>query len=104
MDASLIHGIVAFGRFKEIREGDNLVMEHDSKDWIWYPLATCHDAFFCLAPHVEDLKQRLEEGLLGLYRTFDPLKSFVAQNLIAGRPYNPESFEADLKTGKNIFD
>jgi len=104
MDASLIHGIVAFGRFKEIREGNNLVMEHDSKDWIWYPLATCHDAFFCLAPHVEDLKQRLEEGLLGLYRTFDPLKSFVAQNLIPGRPYNPESFEADLKTGKNIFD
>jgi hypothetical protein len=104
MDASLVHGIVAMGRFKEVRDGDALVMQHKMEDWIWYPLATCHDAFFCLAPHVEDLKQRLEEGLLGLYRTFDPLKSFAAQNLTPGRPYNPSPFKTGLKTGKNIFD
>jgi hypothetical protein len=53
---------------------------------------------------VEDLKQRLEEGLLGLYRTFDPLKSFAAQNLTPSRPYNPSPFKTGLKTGKNIFD
>ena len=104
MDAALIHGVVAYGRFKEIREGDDLVMEHDAKDWIWYPLATCHDAFFCLAPHVEDLKQRLEEGLFNLYEVFDPLKSFVSQNLNPGQPFNPEPLKTGLKTGKNIFD
>lgn len=104
MDAALIHGVVAYGRIKEIREGDDLVMEHDSKDWIWYPLATCHDAFFCLAPTVEDLKERLEEGLFNLYDTFDPLKTFVSQNLIPGQPFNPEPLKTGLKTGKNIFD
>ena len=104
MDASLIHLIVAFGRFKELRVGDGLEMEHDIKDWIWYPVATCHDAFFCLAPHAKDLKERLEQGLLELYSAFDPLKSFVAQNLIPDRPYDPEPFKPSLKTGKNIFD
>ena len=104
MDATLIHLVVAFGRFKELRVGDGLEMEHKIEDWIWYPVATCHDAFFCLAPYAKDLKERLEQGLLELYSKFDPLRTFVAMNLIPDQPYNPTPFNPNLKTGKNIFD
>jgi hypothetical protein len=105
MDASLIHLIVALGRFREIRVGDGLEMEWDGlAGMIYYPIVTCHDAFFCLAPHAKDLKERLEQGLLAIYETFDPLKSFVSQNLISDQPYNPRPFNPSLKTGKNIFD
>ena len=77
-------------------------MEHDIKDWIWYPVATCHDTFFCLAPHAKDLKERLEQGLLELYSTFDPLRTFVAQNLIPDQPYDPRPFDPSLKNALGL--
>jgi hypothetical protein len=57
-----------------------------------------------LAPHAKDLKERLEQGLLELYSKFDPLRTFVAMNLIPDQPYDPRPFNPSLKTGKNIFD
>ena len=108
MDAALIHGVLAYGEFSGHLDKDTgavAVDYPDSTKRIHYPVATCHDAFFCHAPMVSHLKGLLEKGLRTLYEDFDPLDAFHHQNMgesgWAEWYLEPRNFQ--LKQGKNIF-
>jgi len=111
MDAALIHGVLAFGEFSGHLDKDTGAVFLDYPDAtksIWYPVATCHDAFFCHAPMASHLKGLLEKGLRTLYEDFDPFDAFHHQNMkdpdeSGWAEWNLEQRNFQLKTGKNIF-
>ena len=108
MDAALIHAVLAFGEFSGHlnRETGAVFVDYpDSTKRIHYPVATCHDAFFCHAPVASHLKGLLEKGLRTLYEDFDPFDAFHHQNMgeSGWEEWNLEQRNFQLKTGKNIF-
>ena len=111
MDAALIHGVLAFGEFTGHLDKDTgavwVEFPGPTKS-IPYPVATCHDAFFCHAPVASHLKGLLEKGLRTLYEDFDPFDAFHHQNMKEAGEYdwaewNLEQRKFKLKHGKNIF-
>ncbi len=108
MDAALIHGVLAFGEFSGHLDKDTGAVFVDPADptkSIPYPVATCHDAFFCHAPVASHLKGKLEKGLRTLYEDFDPFDAFHHQNLgeTGWADWYLEQRNFQLKSGKNIF-
>ena len=111
MDAALIHGVLAVGEFTGHLDKDTgavwVEFPGPTKS-IPYPVATCHDAFFCHAPMASHLKGLLEKGLRTLYEDFDPFDAFHHQNMKEAGEYdwaewNLEQRKFQLKHGKNIF-
>jgi hypothetical protein len=108
MDAALIHGVLAFGEFSGHLDKDTgavFVDYPDSSKRVHYPVATCHDAFFCHAPMASHLKGLLQKGLSTLYEDFDPFDAFHHQNMgeTGWAEWYLDQRKFKLEQGKNIF-
>ena len=109
LDATLLHGTLAFGRFwgetdngKVFIRASEIVDEEHGMNRIPYPVITVHDAFACHARVCNDLNQKLRDNMEAIYRDLEPLAGFLAQT--EGGEFDPIQRGDDwIKTNKQAF-